>query len=168
MKIMGETTPSVVFSATVSTAALITPSLSSAAVSRPTYIATALRPASSDSSSAEYTCTPASARLLRANSVQHSSASMPNPSQKFTPRSQRSRKNGTAKLTPHTMIHRNTPAAVSPRGVLGKIRRSSFSESDTSLPTAQIGCGSFWGSPKIQSSKKPSSTAQVTYMAFLL
>ena len=48
MNTSGETTPSVRFSATVSTAALITPSSDSSAVSRPTYHAMALRPSSSD------------------------------------------------------------------------------------------------------------------------
>ena len=71
---MGEMTPSVVFSATVSMVAHTTSRLESAAVSRPTIRATCLRPASMPRPSALSTPTASCARHFADSPIQSSSA----------------------------------------------------------------------------------------------
>ena len=157
---MGATTPSEVFSATVSTAARAMPARSSRAVSRPTIMLTAWRaPSVSPADRARQTFMLSVCRDFAARICQHMTLSAARPSQGLIPRHSHSSRAGIPAETETTSTHRIPPARRSPFRVAGKRRRSSFSRAEISFPTAMTGWGKPWGSPSRRSIPKPASRA---------
>ena len=152
----GATTPSEVFSATVSTAARATPASSSRWVSRPTIMLTARREAArSPDSNARKTFMLSSRRDLVAKICQHMALSRARASQGAICWHSHRRAAGTSQDRAATHSHRASPASFSPWGVLGKRRRKSFSKPLMSLPMRTTGWGMLWGSPRIRSTQNP-------------
>ena len=154
-------TPSLVFSATVSTAALVTPAAVRFCVSRPTMRATALRAAGrSPFASSLYTLRLSCARPLAASAWPHQSICSASPSAGWSLAAAQQASPVTASVPSGSTAATAAPPTSSPRGVLGSAVRRCFSSAEMHRPMSTTGCGSHAGSPNRASSKKPPSTAQ--------
>ena len=153
---IGAMTPSEVFSATVSTAARVTPASSSRAVSRPTIRETAYCDlARSPVFRASKTCILSCRRDLVARIWAHITVSRARPSQGLIPLAKCKSIQGTAVLRLTTMSQTAPPASFSPQGVLGNRARMAFSAIPISFPMSTTGWGIQWGSPISKSRKNP-------------
>ncbi len=156
----GATTPSEAFSATVSTAARVTPAASRLWVSRPTIMLTALRAAGrSPASRASCTRMLSTRRDLVASIWQQITVSTARPSQGLTRLAKTTTAAATAQETRGTRAASTAPAASSPLSVLGKAARSGGSRAQMSRPIHRTGWGMLCGSPTTRSSAYPRARA---------
>ena len=156
----GAATPSQKFSATVSTAALATPSASRRSVSRPTMRATAFRaPGRSPQRRASYTLLLAEARPRAARACAHQKLWTASSAAGWSRRASRHTPKASAKLSSGSETASSVPLQSSPRGVFGKSGRTRRSYPLMYRPIQTTGCGSHAGSPKSRSSAKPMSIA---------
>ena len=156
----GAMTPSLAFSATVSTAALVTPSAVRFWVSRPTMRLTALRAAGrSFRTSSLYTFVLSCARPLAASACPHQNICTARPSHGLSFAAARHTRLVTRKVPTGRQNAVTAPPSSSPCGVPGRRARRNFSSREMHLPISTTGCGSHAGSPKSASSTKPPTTA---------
>ena len=159
MKSIGATTPSDVFSATVSTVAFKTCVSERFSVSRPTSMPICFLPASNPFVSRAVTTFFASfSRQRAAKHCQHMTLLTPKYAHGLSFHSPNRMPNAVPAEIRGTRIAMTSPAKKAPRSVFGKTRRSAFSESEMSFPMSTTGCGSRYGSPSTQSIRNPSNT----------
>ena len=159
-------TPSLAFSATVSTAAFVTPSAVRFAVSRPTIRATAQRAAGrSPFANSLYTLRLSCARPFAANACPHQNICSANPSAGWIFAAPQQASPVTASVPRGSTTATMLPPSSSPFGVLGRAARRRFSSAEMHRPISTTGCVSHAGSPKIVSSTNPPSTAQKIIMS---
>ena len=157
----GAITPSLAFSATVSTAALVTPSAVRFWVSRPTMRATALRAAGrSCFCSSLYTLRLSCTRPLAANAWAHQNICTASPASGCSAAASLHTSAVMRNVPTGKMAASTAPPQSSPCGVWGNCARRRFSSAVMALPISTTGCGSQAGSPKMASSTKPPKTAQ--------
>ena len=156
----GAITPSLAFSATVSTAALVTPSAVRFWVSRPTIRLTALRAAGrSPFTSSLCTFMLSCARPFAASACPHQNICTASPSHGLSFAAPRQTRPVHTKVPTGRQKATMPPPSSSPWGVLGRRARRRFSSAEMALPMSTTGWGSHAGSPKRVSSTKPPRTA---------
>ncbi len=166
---MGAATPSAKFSATVSTAARVTPWGLRAAVSRPTMRPTASRASSRvPSVRRRRTCSLSSARSRAARDCQHQRISSAKARAGWMRRHSRSRPRERARVPRGSAAARTLPAVRSPLGVLGKAARRRRSREVMHRPMATTGWGIQAGSPSSRSRTKPPRAAKTISMESVL